>query len=329
MSLGAQFDRIAARRFSPYQSVWRRTVAYGRVSVNTSPHGNHAPRPRAQLDRDAWITEAIEVLAAEGVAGLRVEVLAKRLGVTKGSFYWHFKDRQDLLNEALKVWRDGRIRDIAKQTRVAPGEEARQILHLIEVYSASRNRKGMLIELAVRDWAKRDAAVATIVSEVDAFRFKCARSFSSVVACRSERRRAEACSLCLCLRTIADGGRSVRSGCRNAASGHHGDDRRPHLGGPQRPCLIHARPGITRSAFAPVKRTTSGVSQLRRRASSDAKRGTLRGSLRCPRAHSGPCPVHRSRAPAPLQATRLQACESAVSLRSSSCRQSQGRSRAR
>ena len=133
------------------------------------------PRTRAQLDRDAWITEAIEVLAAEGVAGLRVEVLAKRLGVTKGRFYWYFKDRQDLLNEALKVWRDGRIRDIAKQTRVAPGEEARQILHLIEVYSASRNRKGMLIELAVRDWAKRDAAVATIVSEVDAFRFKCAR----------------------------------------------------------------------------------------------------------------------------------------------------------
>lgn len=134
-----------------------------------------SPKPRSQLDRDAWIAEAIDVLAAEGISGLRVEVLAKRLGVTKGSFYWHFKDRQDLLGEALAVWKDGRIRDIAKQTRVTPGKEAQQILHLIEVYSASRNRKGMLIELAVRDWAKRDAGVAAVVSEVDAFRFKSAR----------------------------------------------------------------------------------------------------------------------------------------------------------
>ena len=136
---------------------------------------NMSSRARPQLDRDTWIAEAIEVLAAEGVAGLRVEVLAKRLGVTKGSFYWHFKDRQDLLTGALIVWRDGRIRDIAKQTRAAPGEAAQRILRLIEVYSASRSRKGMLIELAVRDWAKRDAAVAAVVSEVDAFRFKCAR----------------------------------------------------------------------------------------------------------------------------------------------------------
>lgn len=132
-------------------------------------------KPRPQLDRDAWTAEAIEVVAAEGVTGLRVEVLAKRLGVTKGSFYWHFKDRQDLLDETLSVWKDGRIRDITKQTRVEPGQEAAQILHLIELYSASRSRRGMLIELAVRDWAKRDAAVAAVVSEVDACRFKCAR----------------------------------------------------------------------------------------------------------------------------------------------------------
>jgi len=152
-----------------YGSVWYSFLSILRLMENMRP------KSRPQLDRDAWIAEAIEVLAAEGVAGLRVEVLAKRLGVTKGSFYWHFKDRQDLLDEALTVWKEGRIRDIVKQTSVPPGQEAQQILHLIEVYSASRSRKGMLIELAVRDWAKRDAAVAAVVSEVDACRFKCAR----------------------------------------------------------------------------------------------------------------------------------------------------------
>ncbi|NTV10633.1 MAG: TetR/AcrR family transcriptional regulator [Zoogloea sp.] len=134
-----------------------------------------AQKPRTQLDRPAWIHAAIEILADEGVAGLRVEVLAKRLKVTKGSFYWHFKDRQDLLTAVLETWKDGRIRDIVKQTQGEPGRELEQIFHVIDVYSASRNRKGMLIELAVREWARRDSAVAAVVVEVDAWRLKRAR----------------------------------------------------------------------------------------------------------------------------------------------------------
>lgn len=133
-------------------------------------------KSRIQLDRDAWIEQAFDVLAQDGVAGLRVEVLAKKLKVTKGSFYWHFKDRQDLLDGVLEAWRDSRIRDIVKQTRARPGEELQQLYHVIDVYSASRNRKGMLIELAVREWAKRDAVVAGVVREVDTKRLEHARS---------------------------------------------------------------------------------------------------------------------------------------------------------
>ena len=48
-------------------------------------------------------------------------MLAKRCGVTKGSFYWHFRDRQDLLQAILEHWRLGRIRDIEKVTTVVPG----------------------------------------------------------------------------------------------------------------------------------------------------------------------------------------------------------------
>ncbi|MBI2312181.1 MAG: TetR/AcrR family transcriptional regulator [Betaproteobacteria bacterium] len=131
-------------------------------------------RPSPQLDRDAWIQAAFDSLADHGVDGLRVEVLAKRCGVTKGSFYWHFRNRQDLLSAVLENWKDGRIRDILKQTRAEPGEELSCIRHVIEVYSASRNRKGMLIELAVRDWARRDATAAQIVRKVDSIRLDCA-----------------------------------------------------------------------------------------------------------------------------------------------------------
>lgn len=131
---------------------------------------------RTALDRDAWIKGAVAVVAAEGMDGLRVETLAKKLGVTKGSFYWHFKDRRDLVDAVLAEWKDGRIRDIRKQTAAAPGDELAALEHTIEVYSAAKNRKGVAIEAAIRMWARQDAATAAVVEEVDATRLDCTRA---------------------------------------------------------------------------------------------------------------------------------------------------------
>jgi AcrR family transcriptional regulator len=157
---------------------------------------NKPPRPRAPvLDRDAWIKGAIAILAEHGPERLRVEVLAKRLGVTKGSFYWHFKDRRDLQDAVLEFWKDGRIRDIRKQTQAEPGGEAAALLHTIEVYASARNRKGIAIEAAVRDWARRDPQAVAVVEEVDAERLACAcRLF---LACGMSNEEAEARSLLL------------------------------------------------------------------------------------------------------------------------------------
>ncbi len=132
-------------------------------------------KPRTQLDRGDWIHGAFDVLAEHGVGGLRVEVLAKTFGITKGSFYWHFKDRQDLLSAVLETWREGRIRDIFKQTTAEPGKERERLHHVIDVYASSRNRRGIAIELAVRDWARRDAEAHAVVEEVDACRLECTR----------------------------------------------------------------------------------------------------------------------------------------------------------
>lgn len=130
---------------------------------------------RTQLDPDRWVDVAIDVLAREGVTGLRVEVLAKKCGVTKGSFYWHFKDRQALLDAVLEQWKRGRIRDIEKTTSVTTGNEREQLHYAIEVYGASKNRKGMSIELAIRDWARHDARAAAVVETVDLYRLECTR----------------------------------------------------------------------------------------------------------------------------------------------------------
>lgn len=57
-----------------------------------------------RLSADDWSRAAIELIAEQGVSGLAVEPLARRLGVTKGSFYWHFPSRDALLQTALENW---------------------------------------------------------------------------------------------------------------------------------------------------------------------------------------------------------------------------------
>lgn len=61
-------------------------------------------RANDSLTREDWIAGAWDMLGDAGLDGVRVEPLAKRLGVTKGSFYWHFKDRQELLDALLDRW---------------------------------------------------------------------------------------------------------------------------------------------------------------------------------------------------------------------------------
>jgi len=73
-------------------------------SVNTLPYGWHLMAQKTRLSRDRWIEAALDALADGGLAAIAVEPLAARLGVTKGSFYWHFHDRDALLAAALDEW---------------------------------------------------------------------------------------------------------------------------------------------------------------------------------------------------------------------------------
>lgn len=61
---------------------------------------------KGRLTGEAWEEAALEALAEQGVDGLTIESLARRLGVTKGSFYWHFNTRQALIAAALARWQE-------------------------------------------------------------------------------------------------------------------------------------------------------------------------------------------------------------------------------
>src|SRR6187455_2093287 len=68
-----------------------------------------------RLDAAAWVVAAFDALADGGIDAVRVEPLAKALGITKGSFYWHFADRRALLDAMLTAWADGRTAAIREQ----------------------------------------------------------------------------------------------------------------------------------------------------------------------------------------------------------------------
>ena len=121
---------------------------------------------------DVWVEAGFAELARAGVEGVRVEVLAKNLGVTKGGFYRRFADRAALLAAMLEGWREGRVAAIAQQTSLQGQEPRERLKALIQLYSERLNPEGMAIELAIRQWARSDESAAAAVASVDAARLK-------------------------------------------------------------------------------------------------------------------------------------------------------------
>ena len=121
---------------------------------------------------DVWVEAGFTELARAGVEGVRVEVLAKNLGVTKGGFYRRFADRSALLDVMLERWSEGRTAAIAQQTNLDGQEPRERLKAMIQLYSERLNPEGMAIELAIRQWARSDDRAAAAVTSVDAARLK-------------------------------------------------------------------------------------------------------------------------------------------------------------
>ena len=121
---------------------------------------------------DTWIEAGLKEIARSGVEGVRVEVLAKNLGVTKGGFYRRFRDRAALLDGILRSWSAGRIAAIEQQTSLDGATARDRLRMLIRLYSERMNTEGMAVELAIRQWARSDEAAANAVASVDAARLK-------------------------------------------------------------------------------------------------------------------------------------------------------------
>lgn len=119
----------------------------------------------ARLGRDDWVRAAYLMLGDGGTSALRVERLASHLGVTKGSFYWHFKDRADLLDALRKRWTEQLVIGRVEEAGGPPDEKIRNLLDI--VVRSQRQHRGGSLELAMRSWARRDPETAKVVEAVD------------------------------------------------------------------------------------------------------------------------------------------------------------------
>ncbi|MFD8080462.1 TetR/AcrR family transcriptional regulator [Kitasatospora sp. NPDC059722] len=118
--------------------------------------------------REAWIAEGLRALAAGGPDAVRVEVLAQSLGVTKGGFYGYFRNRDGLLTEMLDTWEHAVAGDVIDGIERDGGDARAKLTRLHAIASAPGDPlTDISTELAVRDWARRDDAVAERLRRID------------------------------------------------------------------------------------------------------------------------------------------------------------------
>lgn len=123
------------------------------------------------LQRHDWVKAGLEQLATVGPDAVTITWLTDHLGVTKGSFYWHFESRDDLMSAMLEEWElhaTERVIEKIETTVMTPKERVRSLAMLAS--GSSVDEFGGAIELAMRSWARTDKGVRAVVSSVDAKR---------------------------------------------------------------------------------------------------------------------------------------------------------------
>ena len=130
--------------------------------VNAPPYGDLV-LAKITLSRDAWLEQALRVLREEGIQGVRVERLARDLNVSKGSFYWHFQDREDMRRAMLDYWAEsytGAVVDNPEFQRGDPATALRAAMKMVRELQLDE------YELTIRAWADHDAMADRVVREV-------------------------------------------------------------------------------------------------------------------------------------------------------------------
>ena len=118
---------------------------------------------KKRVSKVQWIAKALEILESNGIEAVKIERLAKTLGISRSGFYWHFKNRQDLLEYLLDFWINeytGVLTDNPDVIKLDPEKRLYTTMEMI------RNKHLTKYDLVITSWAKLDPQVNTIVKKV-------------------------------------------------------------------------------------------------------------------------------------------------------------------
>jgi AcrR family transcriptional regulator len=121
-----------------------------------------------RMSRSDWVRAGLSALSETGVEGVRVEKLAQQIGITKGSFYWHFKDRDDLLVSIIEEW------ERVQTSAVIEAVEATDDTPLLKLRNLSLLVAGfdVNLEAAMRRWAASDSRARLSIERIDRSRLE-------------------------------------------------------------------------------------------------------------------------------------------------------------
>jgi len=136
---------------------------YGRVNFKVMPE-----KKSDRLSRDSWLNAALEIVCDRGIDAVKVAPLAADLGVTSGSFYWHFKNRRELLHAVLDFWERETTNNAIEAAREFTGPPEDRILSLMEAVMADGLAR---YDLAISHWAQVDDYAKEVFRRVLESRF--------------------------------------------------------------------------------------------------------------------------------------------------------------
>lgn len=111
---------------------------------------------KKRVTKTQWLEQALEVLEKEGVSGIRIERLARDIEVSKSGFYWHFRNRDDLLNQILDFWDHEFTEVISRNPEIAKMPPLKRLETILEtIVDHGLNR----YTISIQAWAKNNPAV--------------------------------------------------------------------------------------------------------------------------------------------------------------------------
>lgn len=133
-----------------------------------------AAAPHAKATREDWLTVAMDLLVSEGVERVKVLSIGERLGVSRSSFYWYFRSREDLLDQLLARWEAKNTGAILAQCDAPSATVTEGVCNLFRCFFCD-DLFDPRLDFAVRDWARRSGTVRTRLDRSDDQRIEAIR----------------------------------------------------------------------------------------------------------------------------------------------------------